>query len=529
MSHPGEGLDGAVVGIDLGTTNSVIASVTGRGLEVIRDRHGNALVPSVVAFVPNGEVLVGRRARERMIIDPLNTIHSAKRIIGRPCNAPDTQRVISQLPYIVSPGQNEEPIVRTRSGDESVTQISSRVLSHLRAGAQAHLGRTVTGCVVTVPANFSDGQREATRRAAVAAGMHVLRILNEPTAAAIALGLGAPSSQRRIGVFDMGGGTFDFTVLAVHDGLFEVLATGGEPYLGGDDFDHIIADRFARSFLETMRVDVNADPEKRARVLRAAEQTKIALSSQGSIDGVIPSIAYGIGGIEIDMPYALSRADFEAMIGKKIDRALDTTNDVLAQAGLTPAHIDEVALVGGSTLIPAVRRRVRNLFGREPNTSVNPLEAVACGAAYHAHALWAAARMPPTGSETASPGGMALLMDVTSHSLGIATYGDNVEVLIDKNSTIPCEGTRMFSTVRDNQREVTIRVCQGESRRFSESEFLGELHLSNLRPAPRGETQVAVEFIVDANGILQVSARDATTGQLAQAQLAVRGLSRAAS
>ncbi len=571
-------VDGAVVGIDLGTTNSVIATVTQTGLEVIRDRRGNSLVPSVVAFVPNGEILVGRRARERALLDPLNTIHSAKRIIGRPCSAPQAQRIIAQLPYSVSAGANEEPIIKTRAGPKSVVEISARVLAHLRAGAQQRIGRVVSGCVVTVPANFSDSQREATRRAAVAAGMDVLRVLNEPTAAALALGLG-DGRQRRVGVFDMGGGTFDFTVLAVHDGLFEVLATGGEPYLGGDDFDDAIANRFADAFLREHRVDLNASPEARAQLLRAAEGAKITLSNHGMAEGLVPAIAYGEGGRELDLSYSISRADFEAMIAKDIDRALSMTSRVLAEAGLSALEVDEIALVGGSTLIPVVQRRVKRLFGREPNTTVNPLDAVAIGASLHAHTLWMAAHHPPTSATapptttmpgktmpgTAGPGATpaatspattlpattlpattipsvaspattakyapvsgGLLMDVTSHALGIATVGDNVEVLIDKNTTIPCEGNRVFSTVRDNQVQVSIRVCQGEARRFSESVLLGELSLTNLRPAPRGDTQVSVEFIVDANGILQVSARDVATGQQAQAVLSVRGLERAA-
>ncbi|MEM6995865.1 MAG: Hsp70 family protein [Myxococcota bacterium] len=521
MGHAEPRIDGAVVGIDLGTTNSVVATVTTTGLQVIRDRNNNALVPSVVAFVPNGETLVGRRARERVVIDPLNTIHSAKRIIGRPCNAPDTQRIISQLPYVVRSGQNEEPIIRTRAGEKSVIEISSRIVSHLRAGAQQHLGQPVTGCVVTVPANFSDSQREATRRAVVGAGMEVLRILNEPTAAAVALGMGN-GAYRRVGIFDLGGGTFDFTVLAVHDGLFEVLATGGEPYLGGDDFDALIADRFAHTFLREHRVDLNADPEGRAHVLRAAEHAKITLSSHGMAEGLISGVAHGVGGRELDLRYSISRADFEAMIARDIDRAMAMTESVLAHAQLAPAQIDEVALVGGSTLIPKVRRRVKRLFGRDPNTSINPLETVAVGAALHAHALWSAAHAPPTATAPYAPVG--LLMDVTSHALGVATVGDNVQIVVDKNTTLPCEGNRIFSTVKDNQEQVTIRVCQGDAKRFSESVVLGELSLSNLRPAPRGQTQVAVEFIVDANGILQVSARDVATGQQTHATLSVRGL-----
>jgi len=521
MSQPTPPSDGAVVGIDLGTTNSVVATVTEKGLEVIRDRSGGALVPSVVAYVPNGEVLVGRRARDRALIDPQNTIHSAKRLIGRPWSDPDTQAVIGQLPYSVTAGPNEEPIINTRAGPKSAIEISSRVLTQLRAGAEHAIGRRVTGCVVTVPANFSDSQRESTRRAAVGAGMQVLRILNEPTAAAVALGLGNGES-RHVAIFDLGGGTFDFSVLAVHDGLFEVLASGGEPYLGGDDFDNAIADRFAAVFLHQNRVDLNAYPESRAQVLRAAHDAKIALSSQGMVEGVVPGIAHGPGGRELNLHYSISRADLEAIIAQDLDRALAMSERVLSYASLTPADVDEIAMVGGSTLIPVVRRRVQRLFGKEPNMSVNPLEVVAVGAALHGHALWSAANRPPTAPAPTQEVG--LLMDVTSHALGIGTAGDNVQTIIDRNTTIPCEGTRTFSTAQDNQTQVTIRVCQGDAKRFSQSVVLGELSLTQLQPAPRGYTQVAVDFVVDANGILQVSARDVATGRQTGATLSLRGL-----
>lgn len=521
MVHPHA--QGAVVGIDLGTTNSVVATVIGNQVEVIRDRNGTGLVPSAVAFVPTGEVVLGRRAKERALLDPSNTILSSKRIIGRPCSLPETQRIIAQLPYVVTAGENDEPVLQTRAGLCSVTEISTRILAHLRAGAEMRLGQPVTGCVVTVPANFTDGQREATRRAAVGAGMSVLRILNEPTAAAVALGV-TGHEQRTIGVFDLGGGTFDFTVLRVHDGLFEVLATGGEPYLGGDDFDNAIADRFAYNFLREHRVDLNAHQASRARLLLAAQNAKLQLSEQGMVDGIIRDIAYGVDGREMDLHYSISRAEFEAVIGQQVDYAINKTQQVLLEANLTPASVDEIALVGGSTLIPLVRRRVARLFGKEPNTIVNPLEAVARGAALHAHGLWLASHGPPTSAVQSGTPGVGLLMDVTSHGVGVATIGDNVQFLIRKNTTIPCEGNHVFSTVRDNQTEVIIRICQGEAPRFSESEVLGILHLTNLRPAPRGDTKIAVEFIMDANGILQVSARDIATGQQTAATLSVVGL-----
>lgn len=519
-----------VVGIDLGTTNSVVAGIVDGRVEVIRDGKGKALVPSVVAFLPNGQTLVGRRARARMLIDAPNTVFSAKRIIGRPCSAPDTQRIIGTLPYVVLPGENDEALVQTRAGAMPVVDIASKVLSHLRGGAESRLGRTVKACVVTVPANFTDSQREATRRAAANAGMQVLRILNEPTAAAVALGLGA-TEDKRIAVFDLGGGTFDLTVLSVHDNLYEVLATGGEPYLGGDDFDQALADRLAMDFLQKHRVDLNADPGSRAQLLQAAEDIKVTLTEDGKANGVVPGIAFGDGGTELDLEYSMSRAEFETLIAPQIDRTIELTARVLKEADVSASTIDEVALVGGSTFIPLVRRRVARFFGREPRTNVNPLEVVATGAAMQAKALWSVMKPPePRPRATAAAPEPepelppALLMDVTSRSLGIATVGDNVQTLIEKNTTIPCESVSSFATSKDNQTEVSIRICQGESKRFSETELLGELKLSGLQPAPRGQTRVDVEFIVDANGILQVSARDEVTGRQEQAVLSVLGV-----
>lgn len=513
----------AAVGIDLGTTNSVVAAVVDGKIHVIRDGKGRALVPSVVAFLPNGQTKVGRHARERMLIDAPNTIASAKRIIGRPCSAPDSQRIIAQLPYVVVAGENEEPVVQTRAGALSVVEVSSKVLAHLRAGAESRLGRTVRACVVTVPANFTDGQREATRRAVVNAGMECLRVLNEPTAAACALGLGS-AENKRIAVFDLGGGTFDLTVLSVHDNLYEVLATGGEPYLGGDDFDQVLVERLAMDFLQKHRIDLNVDPNARAKLFRVAEEIKVTLTEAGVANGVVPSIAYGTGGAELDLEYSISRAEFQDMIAPLIDRTIELTADVLNEANVSPATVDEVALVGGSTFIPLVRQRVARFFGRAPRTNVNPLEVVAAGAALQAHSLWSASQLGGAGAASPDGNPPALLMDVTSRSLGIATLGDNVQVLIGKNTTVPCDSSCSFSTVEDNQREVRIRICQGEAEKFSQTEQLGEVRLTGLEPGPRGQTQVDVEFLVDANGILQVSATDVATGREERSVLSVRGV-----
>lgn len=509
----------AIIGIDLGTTNSVVATVVDHQIEVIRDGKGRALHPSVVAFLPTGETVIGHRARARRVIDPLNTIFSAKRIIGRPFHDPTAQHAMGHLPYRVIEGQNQEPLIQTRAGVSSVIDIAAMVLEYLRELASTQLGVPVRHCVVTVPANFSDGQREATRRAAERAGMQVLRILNEPTAAALAYGHTRPH-DRRVAVFDLGGGTFDLTLLSVHDGLYEVLATTGDPFLGGDDFDNAVADYLAMGFLQQHRVDLNTAPESRARLLQAAEEIKIELSANQVVQGAVPEMAYGDGGRPLSLEFSMSRIDFGGLIDGYLSRAMALTDQLLRDAQTTPDAIDEVVLVGGSTIVPAVRERVAQYFRKAPLTDVNPLQVVAAGAALQANALFA----PPEQRGAA----VGLLMDVTSHSLGIATAGGYTEFLIEKNTPIPAEGTRVFATAQENQVMVRIRICQGQGKRFEDNAVLGELRLSGLRPARRGEVQVEVTFLVDANGILQVAARDLQTGRDERATLSVLGVTDAA-
>ena len=505
----------AIIGIDLGTTNSVVATVIDHRVEVIRDGKGRALHPSVVAFLPTGETVIGQRARARRVIDPLNTVFSAKRIIGRPYQDPITQNMIGHLPYRVIEGQNQEPLIVTRAGTAPVIDISAMVLEYMRELAQSQLGVPVRHCVVTVPANFSDGQREATRRAAQKAGMQVLRILNEPTSAALAYGH-ARQLNRRLAVFDLGGGTFDLTLLEVRDGLYEVLATTGDPFLGGDDFDNAVADHLAMGFLRQHRVDLNAAPESRARLLQAAEEIKVELSSSYTAQGVVPDMAYGDGGRPLSLEFNMTRADFDGLIAPFVSRAMALTEQVLREARTTPDTIDEVVLVGGSTLVPMVRDHVARFFGKQPLSDVNPLQVVAAGAALQAHALFA----PPEQQGVA----VGLLMDVTSHSLGIATAGGYTEFLIEKNTPIPAEGTRVFTTAREDQDMVRIRICQGQGKRFDDNAVLGQLELTGLRRAARSEIQVQVTFLVDANGILQVSARDLQTGRDERAVLSVLGV-----
>jgi len=507
--------DGVVVGIDLGTTNSVIAAIVDAKVRIITDDKKHHLHPSVVAFKPNNQIDVGVPARMRRVIDPRNTVFSAKRIIGQSFRSQGVQSALRNLPYEVFEGDNQEPMVKTRAGAFSVVQISTMVLAYLRNLATKQLGKPVTHCVITVPANFSEGQREATRRAAAGAGMQVLRILNEPTAAALAYGQKRQLHQR-IAVFDFGGGTFDMTVLAVREDLYEVVATGGDPFLGGDDMDHAVAEHLARQFLQEHRVDLNADPSAKACLLIAAEQIKMKLSKENSVRGTLKELAYGEGGKPLALTFDIDRGMFNMLIAPIVDRSLDLVRYVLEDAEIRPEHIDEIILVGGSTRVPLVRERVNQFFGSKPRGDINPMEVVAAGAALQAHALFA----PPDESMAS----IGLLMDVTSHSLSIATAGGYVEQLIPKNTTIPAEKTRMFTPARDFQEAVKLKVCQGEEKTYDANTPVGELVLDGLPKVRRGDMKLEVSFLIDADGLLQISAKDVATGQTARATLSVVGV-----
>ncbi|MBI4511943.1 MAG: Hsp70 family protein [Deltaproteobacteria bacterium] len=503
------------IGIDLGTTNSVVACARKGKVEVIPDKDGNRLHPSVVAFKPSGERIVGAAARVRRIIDPANTVFSAKRIIGQPFNAPKVQEVISTLPYRVVAGDNEEPIVVTRAGRFPVIDVSSFVLSYLREVAEAHLGCRVSNAVITVPAHFSDGQREATRLAAERAGLNVLRLLNEPTAAALAYGLGRRLNQRIV-IYDMGGGTFDVTLLAARENLFEVIATGGDPYLGGDDMDRSLAKKLAEDFLMQHRYDISLYADEMARLLLASENIKQRLSQEQVAQGKINDLAHGLGGAALSLEFNLPREDLEDLISPLVDRSLMLVEKVLSEANQAARLVDDVILVGGATKIPAIRQRVAEHFGRAPRTDINPMEVVAAGAALQANFLLA----PPVEAETNG----FLLMDVTSHGLGVATAGGYADLLVEKNTPIPVEKTRVFTTATDGQTSVLLKICEGEEKRFDSNKLLGTLRLDGLRPAARGQVRVEVSFVLDADGTLQVSARDLDTNREERATLSVLGI-----
>ncbi len=503
-----------VIGIDLGTTNSVVATVRGGRVEVIPDPLGHRLHPSVVAFVPNGDILVGYAARARRHIDPANTIYSAKRLIGQTMRTPVVQLALATLPYRVEEGANEQPIITVRGRQYTIPEISAYVLMHLKQCAERHLGTTVSKAVITVPANFTDAQRQATKHAGELAGLKVLRILNEPTAAALAYGFGK-SLDARLAIYDLGGGTFDVTVLQIRDKIFEVLATGGDSFLGGDDFDRTLVDYLAARFHEQNGIDLHGQAEGWAKLLIAAEQIKCQLSRDPVVAGTIHDLAVGIDGRGVSLDFEISRAQFEGMISPYVERSLLACDEVLAASALTQAGLTELILVGGSTRVPLVRRRISQHFAREPQTRINPDETVAYGAALQSAALTSGAANPAEF--------YTLLLDVAPRALGIAVAGGYAEPIIERNTPIPVERTRVFVTSHDDQTLVNIQVCQGESRRFAENAPLGTLTLDNIPPRKRGEAEIEVTFTVDTDGILNVRARDVRTNLAQQAKIQVLG------
>jgi molecular chaperone DnaK len=502
------------IGIDLGTTNSVVACLRGNRVEVIPDEDGNRLHPSVVAFVPNGDVMVGHAARARRHVDPRNTIFSAKRLIGRSVRNPLVRLALSTLPYECIEGPNEQALVVVRGRKYTIPEISSYVLTHIKQCAERYLDAPVSRAVITVPANFTDSQRQATKHAGELAGLQVLRVLNEPTAAALAYGFGR-ALNAKLAIYDLGGGTFDVTVLQIRDKIFEVLSTGGDSFLGGDDFDRVLIDRLAGDFMAARYVDIRQTPEGWSKLATACEQIKCRLSMDSAVAGTIHDLATGKGGETLGLDFELTRAQFEQMIEPYVERSITACNEVLTAAGLLPRGLDELILVGGSTRTPLVRARVTEYFGRQPKTSINPDETVAYGAALQAAALTRGGADP---SEFYS-----LLLDVCPRALGIAVVGGYNEVIIDRNTPVPVERVRNFSTSRDGQTDVHIQVSQGEARLFADNETLGVLALEGIPPRRRGESIIEVTFTIDTDGILSVRARDVKTNRQTQATMRVLG------
>jgi molecular chaperone DnaK len=500
------------LGIDLGTSYSSVAVVRDGTPEVLTDERGTAVHPSVVAFPSQGGIVVGQAARDLLVLDPRHTVYSAKRLIGRRMDDPDTRAAMAGFPYNVIEGPNGHPVVEIRGERVSIPEISAYVLRSMKQLAERSLGRTVDKAVVTVPANFNDAQRESTRIAARIAGLDVIRIINEPTAASLAYGYGR-ALNRLVAVYDFGGGTFDFTLLELRDRVYRVISTAGDMFLGGDDFDEVLATAVANSFWKQTGIELRQDVVEWQRLLFSCEAVKRELSSEAQAHLQVERVAHTARGV-LEVAATVTRELFNALCIDLVRRSFAVCDRAFEDARLRPDEIDDVIMVGGTTYVPLVRAATEQYFGKPISVLVPPDTAVALGAAIQAAALVAAPTPRPRATQT-------VLLDVLPHSIGIITAGDRVERVLERNLAIPVEQSRVFSTSRDGQTEVKIRIVQGESRRADETTPLGELVISDLRPAPRGQVEVLVTFEVDTNGILNVTARDRDSGRICQKRVTV--------
>jgi molecular chaperone DnaK len=501
-----------VIGIDLGTTNSCVAVMDGGKPKVVENSEGARTTPSIVAFTKDGERLIGQPAKRQAVTNGDNTIFAVKRLIGRRFDDPVTKKDTELVPYTIVKGKNGDAWVKAGGEDYSPSQISAFILQKMKETAESYLGEAVTQAVITVPAYFNDAQRQATKDAGQIAGLEVLRIINEPTAAALAYGL-EKNDGKTIAVYDLGGGTFDVSILEIGDGVFEVKSTNGDTFLGGEDFDTAIVEYLADSFKKKENMDLRTDKLALQRLKEAAEKAKIELSSAQTTEINLPFITARMEGgstTPLHLVETISRADLEKMVANLIERTKEPMKKALADAGLSAKDIDDVVLVGGMTRMPRVREFVKEFFGKDPHTGVNPDEVVAMGAAIQAGVLQGDVKD-------------VLLLDVTPLSLGIETLGGIMTKMIDRNTTIPTKKAQTYSTAEDNQNAVTIRVFQGEREMAADNKLLGQFDLVGIPPAPRGVPQIEVTFDIDANGIVNVSAKDKGTGKEQQIRIQASG------